>query len=252
MKYHITISILAFIFYSLSSYLYADSSYGVITSKKGLNIRKEASRNSQVLGLVPYGHFVIIIADTHKKEIIDNEHGTWYKIRWNSIDGYAFGGFIRESKVNVNIINKKPIFKSIIYSGGIDCSGSSYSEYEETLSIKNNEIIYTNEGAISITCKVKDPSVPVGYGAVYSEKKYGTFSIKNNYIDIVFNKKESKMTPSDQCIDKKKSESVENINESFKAYPIICNSSKKVEGFIIPGLGVYSYAIWVPKILKNK
>lgn len=252
-KYIIKYGIITFtlIFLSLSAYLYSDTSYGVITSKKGLNIRNEANRNAKILGLVPYGNFVIIISDTHKKEIIDNEQGSWYKIRWNDIEGYAFSAFIKESKVNVSIINKKPIFKSKYYSGGIDCSGSTFSEYKETIEIINNEIIYTNEGAIPITCKVKDPSVPVGYGAIYSEKKYGSFSIRNGYIDIIFIKKVSKMTPSDQCIDKKKTESIENINESYKAFPVICKSSRNIEGFIIPGLGVYMHAIWVPKLLNN-
>ena len=59
--------------------------YGIITAKSGLRIRKSKSTKSSILGAIPYNT---------KVEILEKS-GNWYKIVYNNITGYASSTYIK-------------------------------------------------------------------------------------------------------------------------------------------------------------
>lgn len=59
--------------------------YGIITAKSGLRIRKSKSTKSSILGAIPYNT---------KVEILEKS-GNWYKVVYNNITGYCSSAYIK-------------------------------------------------------------------------------------------------------------------------------------------------------------
>lgn len=61
---------------------------GTVTTQGGrLNIRSGPSLDENIIGQIPNGRTVNIIS----------ESGDWYRIRFNDIEGYVFGDYLREN-----------------------------------------------------------------------------------------------------------------------------------------------------------
>ncbi len=230
--------------------IYSKSEYAYVVPQSGLNIRKEPTINSPSLGLVPYGNIIKILSNSIKSDKINGNEGGWFKVKWNSIEGYSFSYYFRFTS-KIELTNKPPKLLNNIYSEGIDCSGSGGGEYVGTLNFLNNKLIFTREGAINDGCALKNPKEPVGYTAGYLEKKFGNYEIQKDGILIIFNKLETIISPSSFCIDTKKQYEKKVINEKYKLIPIKCyENSTAIEGFIAPGFGDWTGIIWVPKLNK--
>lgn len=65
--------------------LVGNTTYGTVTAKSGLRIRKEKSTNSKILGSIPCGK---------KIEILDRNED-WYKVVYNNITGYCSSAYIK-------------------------------------------------------------------------------------------------------------------------------------------------------------
>lgn len=65
--------------------LVGNTTYGTVTAKSGLRIRKEKSTNSKILGSIPCGK---------KIEILDRNED-WYKVSYNNIVGYSSSTYIK-------------------------------------------------------------------------------------------------------------------------------------------------------------
>ena len=59
--------------------------YGIITAKSGLRIRKSKSTKSRILGVIPYNTKVEIL----------KKSGNWYKVVYNNITGYCSSVYIK-------------------------------------------------------------------------------------------------------------------------------------------------------------
>lgn len=69
------------------------------TAKSGLRLRdKPTTKDSKVIGLIPYGERVDLLEETGNEMKIDGANGKWSKVKWLNKTGYAFGGFLSGNK----------------------------------------------------------------------------------------------------------------------------------------------------------
>lgn len=81
----------------------------IITSKSGLNIRSEPKITSKIVGYIPYNTRIDILDENGPEVVLYNIKSKWYKIKFNTKIGWAFGGFIKFEKDFTNIYKLIPI-----------------------------------------------------------------------------------------------------------------------------------------------
>jgi hypothetical protein len=246
MKYFFIIIFIFTLTFTTNSY--AKSEYAYVVPESGLHIRKEPSKNSSSLGLIPFGNILEVVSKAIKDDIIDGNKGCWFKVKWNSIEGYSFNYYFRFTP-KIELSKKSPKLMNTIYSEGIDCSGNGGGEYTGTLEFSSDKVFFKRKGAINDGCALKNPQEPIGYTSIYLETKIGTYEIQKDVIILKFNKLEIIISPTAFCIDTKKKYENKVINEKYKLIPINCmENSNIIEGFIAPGFGDWTGIIWVPSI----
>ncbi len=116
----------------------------VVNDPTGLSVFDETSYNSRKIIKIAYQEQIILLEDTKKSDEVVGVKGTWFKIRYKNIEGFAFSGFfeVKEGESNVNSASKD-IFRGTMYSGGTSCNGLTYSEYGSLIVFKdNNQVQY--------------------------------------------------------------------------------------------------------------
>jgi hypothetical protein len=101
MKYKIIV--LLFLFVSIK--VFSQDAFFCVDGP--LRIRNEPNLNSRQIGSLNLFDMVNIIERTSNKSTIDGIEDYWYKIRFNNIEGYVFGGYgvIIKEKYEVNTID---------------------------------------------------------------------------------------------------------------------------------------------------
>ncbi len=127
-----------------------------VDSKTGLIVRQAPNTKSAKLGVIPFGFFVTVIQVTGHQETLFGKTGHWMKIQWNGKEGYAFGGFLQKNEMLKDV----PVIQSTApvmwdwsgkYYGGLDCSGSTYSGYQQYFLLEEKAdgrqtVSYTHDG----------------------------------------------------------------------------------------------------------
>lgn len=85
------------------------SSEMYVVAKKGLFLRAEPSQNGKTIALIPFRSRVNITEASDKTVQINGVTAPWYKIKWNSQEGWAFGGFLKPLFAYSNKILMYPI-----------------------------------------------------------------------------------------------------------------------------------------------
>jgi hypothetical protein len=65
-----------------------------VIAKSGLKIRMKPNLNSNVLIKVPFNETLEIINKDEKSDNINGENGTWHKVKYNNLIGYAWSKFM--------------------------------------------------------------------------------------------------------------------------------------------------------------
>ncbi len=67
---------------------------GVATAKSGLSIRGQANTTSPRVGLAPLGAKITVLRTDGPEATFEGKTAKWFKVRWEKVEGWAFGGFI--------------------------------------------------------------------------------------------------------------------------------------------------------------
>ncbi|GHT80137.1 hypothetical protein FACS1894130_10810 [Spirochaetia bacterium] len=70
-----------------------------------VNIRAEPGLKGNIIGKLGMNDKIEILENTEKLQIIENVLAFWYKIKFNNIVGYIWGGYIAEQTLIVDIDN---------------------------------------------------------------------------------------------------------------------------------------------------
>ena len=86
--------------------------YFLVTSRIGLKLRNEPSKEAKIIDTIPFGTFIYVDNMTSELEIVDEISNIWYKTRFNEKDGWVFGGYI-DKRIEENPLIGKWRFKNI-------------------------------------------------------------------------------------------------------------------------------------------
>lgn len=84
--------------------------YAWVTAHNGLAIRENYSSDSQKVAVVPSGSRVYCSGRLKQVEEIDGIKGSWTRIEWKKMKGWAFGGHLRSyrpAKMTASLVNLK-------------------------------------------------------------------------------------------------------------------------------------------------
>ena len=123
-----------------------------IFALSGLKLRNEGNINSKVLSFMKFGEKVIIL-DTSRfnqknVQIIEGFSGRWIKIKYDTIEGYAFDGYLSSlpiPKINLKKINDR-----------IKTQDSQLNDYNESRKIEWALMDYINTEFYPIGKPIKD------------------------------------------------------------------------------------------------
>lgn len=74
-----------------------------VTSKAGLIIQSEATVNSRKVDTIPSGSEVIVFDINGPEDTLFGIKSRWYKIQFNNVTGWGFGGFLEIHAENKNV-----------------------------------------------------------------------------------------------------------------------------------------------------
>jgi hypothetical protein len=96
-----------FLFFALNLYAqptkFYPGEYYMLDSP--VNIRSEPNTNSKIIGKLNLHDKIKVIETTEQKQIIDGINQFWYKIEYNNIIGYIWGGYIAEKQFIFDLDN---------------------------------------------------------------------------------------------------------------------------------------------------
>lgn len=72
----------------------AKKSYFIVTSKDGLNLRKDPGTSAKVISVLPYKFRGEILEKQNNYQVIQDAYGYWAKVRYKDNEGWIFSGFI--------------------------------------------------------------------------------------------------------------------------------------------------------------
>lgn len=109
----------------------------VVSDPTGLSIFDETSYQSRKIIKIAYQEKITLLEDTQKSDEVNGVKGSWFKIKYKNMEGFAFSGFFEISGGGVNASNRvdslpqrkesKPLIekirgKSFIYNNNsVDC-----------------------------------------------------------------------------------------------------------------------------------
>ena len=67
---------------------------GTVTAKSGLNLRRNYSKYSEVITIIPFGENVEILDKNGKSEFISNRLENWFEVSYNGKVGWIWGGYV--------------------------------------------------------------------------------------------------------------------------------------------------------------
>lgn len=67
-----------------------------VKASSGLSIRSEPSIYGTLLTTAPYGSSLTILNENAASDIINGRSGSWYKVEYNGITGFAWGNYIEK------------------------------------------------------------------------------------------------------------------------------------------------------------
>jgi uncharacterized protein YgiM (DUF1202 family) len=79
---------------------YINLSTATISAKSGLTLRKQPSKDSEKIKVIPFGKEVYLMPPSNPNELepdnvfTDENGGVWYKVRYGKSEGWAFGEFL--------------------------------------------------------------------------------------------------------------------------------------------------------------
>jgi hypothetical protein len=76
-----------------------------VTANDGINLREAPDQDGKVVTLIPIGSEVKIIEERWDTLTLDEKTGKWTKVEWKEFSGWAFGGFLSESKPQQSILH---------------------------------------------------------------------------------------------------------------------------------------------------
>jgi hypothetical protein len=80
----------------------AKTQYGIITARSGLILRQFPRMESDQIEIMPRGSKVIILDTEGPNELLYKIPAKWYRISYNFKEGWAFGGFIKHLRSDLN------------------------------------------------------------------------------------------------------------------------------------------------------
>ena len=152
--------IFTFTQYSLSqSFNYKQGDTLRIFALSGLKLRNEGNINSKVLSNIKFGEKVVIIDtfqfDSKKVQIIEEFSGQWVKVKYDTLEGYTFDGFLSSlpmPKTNLKKINSR-----------MKADGAQ-NDYDETTRIEWTLTDYINAEFYTIGKPIKKDNKVDGEG----------------------------------------------------------------------------------------
>lgn len=69
---------------------------GIVIVKSGVILRETPSADSARVGKIPFNGKVQVVKRTSYEEEIEGIRGAWLQVKFRELDGYVFGGFVRE------------------------------------------------------------------------------------------------------------------------------------------------------------
>jgi len=151
------------------------------SSKNGLVLRDRADRAGRALDLILYGHTVQVLEHTGRYETIE-VRGEWLKVKYLEKTGFVFGGFLRPSEVEIAPSEFDPSHSK--FSGGMGCTGSTFSEYALTLEFQPGTVVYTLDSAGSNDCRLIPGAVEKPYNGSTHVIQRGTWSRTGRTITV--------------------------------------------------------------------
>lgn len=142
---------------------------GIVNAPNGLILRKEASKSGEV---------VMTISDNSKVQILE-ENGEWYKVKYNSHEGYLFSEYVEvkeeEPKEEEQEISEKQTEKT--KTEETENTENKEKQYPEKQKIKSNIKIYSipSVTAKTIATAKKDAEITINYEL-------------NNWVNITYGK----------------------------------------------------------------
>ena len=76
-----------------------------VKAKAGLRVRSEPSTNGKQLALIKNGAKVSVIEETGGVINLSGATGRWTKIKYSNVEGWAFGGFLTDTKSSPKGLN---------------------------------------------------------------------------------------------------------------------------------------------------
>jgi len=69
-----------------------------VTANAGLKLREQPDQNAKQVTLIPYGAEIKFLEEQGDPVTIAGKTGKWTKVSWKENTGWAFGGFLSETK----------------------------------------------------------------------------------------------------------------------------------------------------------
>ncbi|MCB1179436.1 MAG: SH3 domain-containing protein [Leptospiraceae bacterium] len=213
-----------------------------INAKKGLNLREEPSTKSKVVTAFPYKTKVYVLEKTGNFENYNGEKAEWFKIKSGKNVGYVFSKFLTENLDSTD--NEEPSpeetddsFRPLTeldvkktefevsgkyFNFGINCTGSTHSEYSQHLEFKDKNIAVRHVmNSFDAPPENEESEMPcMGFEDSIST---GTYVLKGGSLKISFTKLK---IYHDGCGKKKELVKEEEINEISEYQLVTCKGKQ--------------------------
>ncbi|HZV69457.1 MAG TPA: SH3 domain-containing protein [Saprospiraceae bacterium] len=71
----------------------------IVLAKSGINLRDSTSATSKKIQSVPFGTKLVTLDQPRDYVRIEKRSGSWIKVKYGSVTGYAFSGFLTDLKI---------------------------------------------------------------------------------------------------------------------------------------------------------
>lgn len=221
-----------------------------VSAGGGLNVRSLPTQKSPSITIVPEGAFVHIEELKGPAETIGTKSGTWARVRFGQVVGWAFGAFLEpvetfvyEPSGKASTVLDKRLHESL------DCTGLSYSEYAGDLIFKaNGQFEYGSAGAVPLACNSEKPNITDGLNGTVIRLYKGTYTsdgktiVLRNLSGTAEYRHETK-----GCRFPAPAKRMEKLPSIVMFYPVICRDSigGQYPAVVSPDFGYSPRLIWV-------
>lgn len=137
----------------------------VVSAKSGLGMREKAEKNAKLVELLP-ANSVVEVLEKGDEATIKGKKANWYKVKYNSKEGYAFGAYLKmgdKIQATSNATTKtstddatKTDFKGVIQKGLVTAKSGLTLREKASASGKSIQVVPQNAevGVIEFTDEV--------------------------------------------------------------------------------------------------